>query len=364
LAKLGTLTPDEARKLAAERLGAVAKGCDPSGERHALRKAMTVDEVCGWYLEEAAKGGIVGRKGLPIKASTLAMDRSRIDTHVRPLIGNKRADSLSDTDIARLQRDIASGKITKPRKGRGGLTTGGAGVAARTVRMLSAILEHAMRAKLVKANAARGVRQLAEGDSKRRLSETEIMALGDALRAAEAKGENYAAIAATRFLLMTGFRRLEALALRWDDIDLKARCVTLADSKSGRQVRSIGNGALAILEALPRTQGTPWVFPAGRGEGHFVGLPKVLAAIYAAASIEGASVHTLRHSFASVAGDEGFTEMTIAALLGHARKGVTQRYVKIDRSVALAADAVSVRIAGLLSGTASSGEIIPMRRAG
>jgi integrase len=56
----------------------------------------------------------------------------------------------------------------------------------------------------------------------------------------------------------------------------------------------------------------------------------------------------LRHSFASVAGDLGFSELTIAALLGHAARGVTQRYVHIDEAVRMAADRVSGEIARLL----------------
>jgi site-specific recombinase XerD len=89
----------------------------------------------------------------------------------------------------------------------------------------------------------------------------------------------------------------------------------------------------------------------------------VLARLYSAASISGASVHTLRHSFASVAADEGFSEMTVAALLGHARRGVTQRYAKVDRAAVLAADAASAKLAGLLEGEATAAEIVPLRRA-
>lgn len=363
LGKVGTLTPDEARKLAGEKLGTVAKGQDPSGDRHAKREAMTIAEVCDWYLAAAAKGELVGRKGAPIKASTLEMDRSRINAHVRTLIGSKRVDGLTDTDIARLQRDIAAGKTAKDRQGRGGATTGGAGVAARTVRMLGAILEHAKRAKLVKANPAHGIRQLAEGASDRRLSEEEITALGEALRAAEARGENPVALAAIRLLLLTGFRRMEALSLRWEEVDAKGRCITLADTKSGGQVRAVGAAAFAVLDTLTRGPGSPWVFPAARGDGHFVGLPKVLDRIYAAAGIEGASVHTLRHTLASVAADEGFSEMTVAALLGHARRGVTQRYAKVDRAAVLAADAVSAKIASLLAGQAITADVVPLRRA-
>jgi integrase len=71
----------------------------------------------------------------------------------------------------------------------------------------------------------------------------------------------------------------------------------------------------------------------------------------------------LRHSFASVAADEGFSEMTVAALLGHARRGVTQRYAKVDRAAVLAADAVSAKLAGLLDGQVKTGAVVPLRRA-
>lgn len=362
LGKVGTLTPDEARKLAGQKLAAVAKGADPSGERHAARQGMTIGDLCDWYLSAARRGEILGRRGERIKASTLAMDRSRIETHVKPLLGRSRPDSLTDTDIARFQRDIAAGKTAKQRQGRGGATTGGAGVAARTVRMLGAVLEHAKRAKLVQANPARGVRQLAEGTGDRRLSEEEIIALGAAMRSAEGR-ESPVALAALRFLLLSGFRRMEALSLRWDAIDPKNRCITLADTKSGGQVRAIGGAALDVLEAVRRVSGSPWVFVAARGEGHFVGLPKVLARLNSAAGIKGATVHTLRHSFASVAADEGFSEMTVAALLGHARRGVTQRYAKVDRAAVLAANSVSAKIAWLLEGRETTAEVVTLRRA-
>jgi integrase len=62
--------------------------------------------------------------------------------------------------------------------------------------------------------------------------------------------------------------------------------------------------------------------------------------------------HALRHTFASVAGDLGFSELTIAALLGHAARGVTQRYVHIDEPLRLAADKVAGEITAILDGGA------------
>ena len=52
----------------------------------------------------------------PIKASTIAMDRSRIQTHVKPLIGKKPIRSLSAHDIEEMQADIAAGKLAQPRR--------------------------------------------------------------------------------------------------------------------------------------------------------------------------------------------------------------------------------------------------------
>src|SRR5260370_13206859 len=42
IGRVGTLAPEEARHQAREQLAAVAKGADPSGERHRIRNATTV----------------------------------------------------------------------------------------------------------------------------------------------------------------------------------------------------------------------------------------------------------------------------------------------------------------------------------
>src|SRR3546814_1569638 len=89
--------------------------------------------ACG--AKEAEAGRLLGRKRTPIKVSTLAMDRSRIESHIRPLIGRRKVAAIRLPDIEAMQHDIAAGKTAKPRgEGRGGVTRGGKGVAARSVR--------------------------------------------------------------------------------------------------------------------------------------------------------------------------------------------------------------------------------------
>jgi integrase len=68
------------------------------------------------------------------------------------------------------------------------------------------------------------------------------------------------------------------------------------------------------------------------------------------AGLKDVTPHVLRHTFASVAGDLGFSELTIAGLLGHSARGVTQGYVHLDTALVVAADRVSAEIAKLLDG--------------
>src|ERR1700712_2640414 len=108
---------------------------------------------------------------------------------------------------------LRRGRTAVARVGVGGVTTGGKGVASRTVGMLGTILEFAKRKKIITANPARGVQRSPDGKQRRFLSAAEIGRLGRAMREAEDDGETKSGIAAVRFLLMTGCRRMEALAL-------------------------------------------------------------------------------------------------------------------------------------------------------
>ncbi len=352
LGKVGTLTPDEARALGRSRLADVAKGADPVAEKKAANAAPTVAEICDWFLETARAGRILGRKGRPIKASTLALDKSRIEMHVKPLIGSRRVKSLTMADLEGFQADIVAGKTAKARTGpRGGNATGGPGVAGRTAGMLHTIFAHAKRLNQIDTNPAAGQRKFkAPTKAKRRLSLDEIARLGIAMREAAADHENATGIGAIRVLILTGFRRMEGLGLKRAWVRGREGAVYFPDTKSDFQIRAIGRSAVEALKVQPGRRGSDYIFPADVGDGHFIGVVRVLQRVCKRAKLTGVTPHTLRHTFASVAGDLGFSELTIAGLLGHAPRGVTQGYVHLDRAlVVVAADQVSSEIAQALS---------------
>jgi integrase len=165
-----------------------------------------------------------------------------------------------------------------------------------------------------------------------------------------------------RFLALTGWRSGEALALRWNAVDLARRTATLSattstDTKTGRSVRPLSHAACDVLRRLAKTG--PLVFPATRGDGLMSGFRKLWNKIAALGALPAdVTPHVLRHSFASLAGDLGYSEPTIAALIGHKGQTVTSRYVHAADAVLLAAaDAVARRTVELM-GEAGSGEIV------
>jgi len=373
LGQHGKMTADEARKAAKVALGQVAGGEDPSEERNSARKAITVKELCEAYLAAAQKGDILGRHGTPKKASTLATDTGRIARHIIPLLGKRKVRDLTTADINRFVRDVANGKtaadVKTGSRGRA-IVEGGKGAATRTAGLLGGIMSFAVSEGIISTNPCRGIKTYKAKSRTVRLESPHYRALGDALRASEGQGEPWQTVAAFRLVALTGCRMGEIAKLKWADVDLPGNALRLSDSKTGRSVRPLGHAAVKLLQGLPRQNA--YVFPSARLTGTpYNGFPKawgrILARIDATAKDEVLSTltpHGLRHGFASVGGDLGLTEITIAALLGHAAASVTGRYIHhLDSALIAAADRVSARINAQMNGTDETGAVLPFRRA-
>lgn len=349
LGRFGVMTVEQAREKAKVKLGMIADGDDPADADKDPHHQQTVSALCDWYLAEAEAGRILGRRNRPIKKSTLAMDKSRIETHIKPLLGSRLAHTLKVADIEGMQSDIVAGKTAKPRGGgRGGVTTGGPGVASRAVGTLQSILGHAARLDKIESHPSRGARKLAGKKKQRRLSVAEIKKLGAAMRHAERNGESPVALAIVRFLALTGFRISEGQGVQRHWLNAGVGYVAFPDTKSDAQIRAIGPSAAKIAASQPARGNNPYVFPSDITDGHFTSAKACLFRLCASVGIEGVTPHTLRHTFGSVAGDLGFSELTIRALLCHAAQSVTQGYVHIDEALKLAVTRTCEEIASLL----------------
>jgi integrase len=348
-------TPEQARAEARRLLGVVAAGRDPAAEKAAAKAEMTVAELCDLYVAEGCATK---------KPNSLAADRAEIERHIKPLIGTKKAGTLSRADVERMMRDIAEGKtaaIIRSDKPRGrAIVTGGRGMARKCVVRVSAVYNFAIARKIHQSNPAEGIEKYKERKAERFLSKAELARLGEAFAAANSS-KSAIGIGALRLLALTGCRKAEILNLEWDHVDFQNGCLRLPDSKSGRKVVPLGAAALSLLASLPRFEGNPFVLPGSQADNHYGGIERLWRWVRNRADLPGVRIHDLRHSFASMGAASGDSLLVIGAILGHSNAASTQRYAHLSNDpVRAAADRISAAIDTALN--EQSALVVPLRR--
>jgi len=359
------LAPDEVRKQARELLVDVARGGDPAEKRSADRAALTVAELCREYLDKASRGLILTQHQERKKASTLYTDAGRIERHIIPLLGRRKVKDLTAADVRAFQRDVTVGKtavdVRTKERGRS-IVKGGSGTASRTLGLLGGIFAYAQDERYRPDNPCRGVKRPKDRKRQVRLDEAEYRQLGELLADAERKRCCLAGNGRGEADRSHGRETRRDRAPAASEVDLTAQVLRLGDTKTGASIRPIGRAAAEVLRgAMARSSGR-YVFPSDRlADAPFRNLPKAWRSTIGR-KLPGVTPHGLRHAYASTAEDLGFTVPTIAALLGHAGKGVAAGYIhKPDSALIAAADKVAGRIAAAIDGAASA-EVIELRR--
>ena len=299
-------TPDTARDEARWVLTEKVKGNDPAAEKIAKRRAASVAELCDLYLADSLAGSLMTRRRMPKKARTVRLDQGRIAGHINPLLGRMKVAAVTRADVETFMHAVWQGKTgsgAKSGKKRGVSTwSGGPGAASRTVGLLGSLFTYAVRRGMRADNPCAGVMRPADGRRDRRLTDDQYATLGTALRAATEREIWPAAVAVARFVALTGWRNGEALALRWEHVDLARRTATLPDTKTGRSMRPLSLAACEVLRGLPRMDGL--IFPATRGGGEMTGFYSMWMKLAKLGGLPAdVTPHVLRHSFASIAAD-------------------------------------------------------------
>jgi integrase len=377
LGRFPVLSVEDARREAVRILAKVKLGEDVGAERAARRSAITLAELCDEYFREGC-----GHK----KASTISVDKGRVERHIKPLLGKRRIDQITKADVAKFLRDVANGQTAtdvKTRKFGRAIVKGGKGTATRTLRLLGGIFSYAVERGYVEANPRAGVKGYEDKRNTRWLDNEELARLGETLRLAEteglpwrqnegvklkhrAKAENARepisphAVAAIRLLLLTGCRLREILHLRWVDVSLERASIHLPDSKTGAKDLYLSAPALKVLSEIPRIKGNPYVI-AGAKEGEpRSDLKRPWSRITEHAELVGLRLHDLRHSYASVGAASGMGLLFVGKLLGHASAATTERYAHIaNHPLRQANEAIGQQIAEAMAGSAGDVGNVP-----
>ena len=284
--------------------------------------------------------------------------------HIVPLIGSTLARDLTRADVQRMVDQITQGRTKGVHKGRRfgkAIVKGGGSTAARAASLLGGIYTWGERRGLVAIyNPVRGVETARYLPRDRVCSTSELRALGHVLE--DQQTSLSAATAALRIIALTGLRREEAVGLKWSEIDEGGHCLRLSATKTGKSVRPVGTPVLALLRSLPHRSDT-WVFPNETNTGS-AELKKPIASLFNQAGLMDARSHDLRRTFASAAADEGYSDATIAALLGHSQRSITARHYirRPDEALIAAAERTCSRIQTSLAGILA--EILSLSRRG
>ena len=290
---------DAARKKAKALVGKVALGGDPVGEAEAAR-AAEAEAKAQAEAEEAAQAALM-RLAPALDAYNADLERRgvRDRANVLSMLRRKLLGGLGDVPLVEIDRRSVMALVEQ-------LAEDGQPGAARSLRHKAAtFLNWAASRGHIAANPLAGMRKDRETRAERMqrpgrmLTEAELAAVWTACRA---KGVNPAFGSYIRFLILTGQRRTETAVMRWEDLDEAREWWTIpADvAKNGTaHAVPLGPEAKAIIDAMPRFAGCPWVFSTS-GEAPLAGFSKLLPRLYAAAGLaEPWTPHDLRRSFRS-----------------------------------------------------------------
>lgn len=303
----GAITCEQARVIAQQWLADITHGKDPSAERQALRVNPTLSDLADRYMKDHAP-----RK----KLASRKEDQRLWDQHVLPVLGSLKVSSLTRDDILKLHHSLQHLPIT----------------ANRVLSLLSKSLNLAelWGYRPDHSNPCRHIKKYAENKRERFLTPDEISRLMEVLEKEEAEGKELpCVIYAIRLLLLTGCRLNEILTLRWQEVDLDRKCLSLADSKTGKKVVYLSPATVEVFKTIPHEEENEYVIWGKKKESHLINLQKPWRRIRNKAGLDNVRLHDLRHTFASVAAASGLSLPIIGALLGHKQTQTTARYAHL-----------------------------------
>ena len=272
-----------------------------------------------------------------IRPSTAGYYRRAMEEYTIPRIGTTKLNKLTSREIQKLYKDLlengrAREQQRKKKPGLSGSTVRGVHI------MLHGALDRAVKERLLISNPADGcVVPKAQHQEMKMLRPEDLKAYLDA-------AERRNALAMFYLELVSGIRKGELVALQWADLDMEQRTVSVSKQatkdeagnlvvtrpKTENSVRQISIPQEAVdllVKEHAKHPGNPWLFPSSRTGGmyHPDSVATLHQRILKDAGLEHLRFHDLRHTFATLALQNGVDIKTVSAMLGHYDAGFTLR---------------------------------------
>ena len=270
---------------------------------------------------------------IKVRPSSHQTYRGYIDNHIKPNIGNIPLEKLTTMDLQKLYRTL----LTKGRVDRIEAENQPRGLSAKTVRninqVISSALDLAVAQKIIPSNPTDACElPKVEHREMQTIPEEQLQAFLAEARATGVYEMYYIELA-------TGLRRGELLGLKWQDIDWKngiikvRRQIARMDgqiveaplkTKNSYRTVTISPQSIEVLKQQRAKTHDQYVFPSPNGGPISPdSVNNMLKRVLARAGIPKVRFHDLRHTFATIALQNGVDIKTVSGMLGHFSAGFT-----------------------------------------
>jgi integrase len=328
---------ENARNEAANLSAQIAQGINPNENTRSLKTETTLQELFDNFIANRRN-----KRGAFLSEKTKRSYNYDFNAYLGKW-KNRQLSQFKDTDFGKLHAEIGKTHQT---------------TANRIIAMSSSLFGYAEELKLFKGkNPAKGIKKFPENKRERFLQSDELPAFFKSL------SEETNTTLRDYFLisLLTGARRSNVQAMRWQDINFTRAEWRLDTTKNGTgQTVTLGNEA---LEVLKERQGCDpvFVFPGVGKSGHLEEPKKAWTRLLERAGIDNLRIHDLRRTLGSWQAKTGASMVIIGKSLNHQSHQTTAIYARLNldpvrESVDRATDAMLV--AGRLKAGA---DIVPIK---
>jgi len=317
LGRFPTMSVEQARNACRALVTKLAAGVDVQGARQAARHEATVGGLWDLWLQHAKS-----------RKRSWREDERQYKKFLQPWAA-RRLSAIKKADVAHLHARVGADS--------------GPYQANRLLALLRSMYNRAGDLGYGGANPTAGVKKFSEQKRDRFLGADELPRFFRALMAEP----NTLFQDFFLLCLLTGARRGNVQAMRWQDVDFANSYWRIPETKSGLPVVvPLVPAAVAVLQRrLESANGSPWVFPSKSKAGHLSEPKAAWARLLSRAGLADLRLHDLRRSLGSWQAIGGSSLPIIGKSLGHTQPSTTAIYARLSlepvrQSVQGATDAI------------------------